>query len=232
MLKYLVTDEGGLTGAGYGLFIAVALVSLVIAVVIARRNTKSAPMSPKRLAFCAMGIALAYVTSYIQFLKLPMGGTVTLFSMLFLVLIGNWYGAGTGILVGLAYGVLQFIQDPYYLTFFQVCCDYLLAFAALGVAGFFRDKKHGLVKGYIAAVLCRGVFASLAGYLYWMEYMPESFPKSLTAVYPIVYNYSYLLVEGILTVILISIPAVSKALNQVRRIAIEEGGKTKAAATR
>ncbi len=71
-------------------------------------------------------------------------------------------------------------------------------------------------------MLCRGVFASLAGYLYWMEYMPEDFPKSLSAIYPVIYNYSYLLVEGILTVILISIPAVSKALNQVRRIALDE----------
>lgn len=222
MLKHFVTEEGGLTGAGYGLFIATAVICLLIAVAVARRNTKSSPISPKRLAFCAMGIALAFITSYIRFLKLPMGGTITLFSMLFIVLVGYWYGAGTGILVGLVYGILQFIQDPYFLTFFQVCCDYLLAFAALGVAGFFRKQKHGLVKGYIAAVLCRGVFASLAGYLYWMEYMPEDFPKSLSAIYPVIYNYSYLLVEGILTVILISIPAVSKALNQVRRIALDE----------
>ena len=222
MLKYFVTEEGGLTGAGYGLFIAVAVISLLAAVVLARRTKKSAPVSPKRLAFCAMGIALAFVTSYIQFLKLPMGGTITLFSMLFIVLVANWYGPATGILVGLVYGILQFIQDPYFLTFFQVCCDYLLAFAALGVAGFFRNQKHGLLKGYIAAILCRGVFASLAGYLYWMEYMPESFPKSLTALYPIIYNYSYILVEGIFTIILISIPAVSKALSQVRRIALDE----------
>ena len=92
MLKHFVTEEGGLTGAGYGLFIATAVICLLIAVAVARRNTKSSPISPKRLAFCAMGIALAFITSYIRFLKLPMGGTITLFSMLFIVLVGYWYG--------------------------------------------------------------------------------------------------------------------------------------------
>ena len=58
-------------------------------------------------------------------------------------------------------------------------------------------------------------------YLYWMSYMPDNFPKSLTAVYPILYNYSYLLAEGIITVIIISIPAVSKALTQIKRTALQ-----------
>ena len=37
--------------------------------------------------------------------------------MLFIVLVANWYGVGTGVLVGLAYGILQFIQEPYVLSF-------------------------------------------------------------------------------------------------------------------
>ena len=49
--------------------------------------------------------------------------------------------------------------------------------------------------------------------------MPENFPQSLTALYPIIYNYSYLLAEGVLTVILISLPPVKKALQTVARTA-------------
>ena len=78
--------------------------------------------------------------------------------MLFIVLIGYWYGVRTGVMVGLAYGILQFLQEPYFLTLFQVCCDYVFAFAALGLAGLFRGKKNGLVIGYIVAVLARGFF--------------------------------------------------------------------------
>ena len=149
---------------------------------------------------------------------MPFGGTVTLFSMLFIVLIANWYGAKIGILAGLAYGILQFLQEPYVLNFVQVCCDYIFAFAALGIAGLFRNKKHGLLKGYVAGILARGAFHSIGGYLFWMTYMPENFPKSLTAVYPIVYNYSFILAEGVLTIILLSIPAVTKALNQIKNM--------------
>lgn len=141
--------------------------------------------------------------------------------MLFIVLIGYWYGIKVGILTGLVYGIFQFLQEPYVLSFFQVCCDYILAFAALGLAGLFAKQSHGLLKGYIIAVIARGAFHSLGGYLYWMSYMPDNFPKSLTAVYPILYNYSYLLAEGIITVIIISVPAVSKALTQVKRAALQ-----------
>ena len=54
-----------------------------------------------------------------------------------------------------------------------------------------------------------------------MDYMPENFPQSLKAVYPIVYNYSYLLVEGILTVIVIRVPAVVSALERVKKQAAQ-----------
>ena len=178
-------------------------------------------MGTRQLVFCAMAMALAFITSYLKLFNMPWGGSVTLCSMLFIVLIANWYGPKTGILVGLAYGILQFIQEPYVLSLFQVCCDYILAFAALGVAGFFAKSKHGLLKGYIAAVIARGAFHALGGYLYWMDYMPDNFPKALTSVYPIVYNYSYLVAEGIITVIIISIPAVSKALNRVKQTALQ-----------
>ncbi len=220
-----ITSEGGLTTAGTVLFAVIGIAALVMAGIIASRVVRRGEgrkMSAKQLAFCAVAIALATVTSYVQLFKMPLGGAVTLFSMLFIVLIGNWYGPAVGIMVGFAFGVLQFIQEPYFLSVLQVCFDYLFAFAALGVSGFFRNKKNGLLKGYIAAVLARGVFATLAGYFFWYSTTPEGFPASLAWLYPIVYNFSYLLVEGIITIIVISIPAVAKALNQVKRIAVDE----------
>ena len=54
-----------------------------------------------------------------------------------------------------------------------------------------------------------------------MDYMPENFPQSLAALYPIIYNYSYILAEAVLTVIVISLPPVSKALLVVRKTAQE-----------
>ena len=221
MSELLVNAEGGLTTAGYAVTIIAGIALFLAAVFIASKSSSKKRMSTKQLVFCAAALALAYLTSYIKLFEMPWGGSVTLFSMLFIVLIANWYGVKAGILVGFAYGIIQFIQEPYVLTFFQVCCDYILAFAALGVAGFFAKSKYGLVKGYIVAVLARGVFHAIGGYLYWMDYMPDNFPKALASLYPILYNYSYLLVEGVITVIIISIPAVSKALGRVKRMAVE-----------
>ena len=196
------------------------VVCVLAGLALSDRTEKNRTFSARRLAYCAMAVALAYVTSFIKPFELPYGGSVTLLSMLFIVLVGNWYGVKTGVLVGFAYGVLQFLQEPYFLSLFQVCCDYVLAFAALGLSGLFRKRKNGLLIGYIAAVLARGFFHSLGGYLYWMDYMPENFPQSLRTLYPIIYNYSYLLAEGVITVIIIRLPAVSNALERIRKSAV------------
>ena len=220
MFSFLVNAEGGLTAAGYVVCIVAGIALFLLAIFFAGKSSEKSRMTTKQLIFCAVCMALAFVTSYIKLFEMPWGGSVTLCSMLFIVMVANWYGVKTGILVGLAYGILQFIQEPYVLSLFQVCCDYVLAFAALGVAGFFSKSPKGLVKGYIAAVLARGAFHALGGYLYWMSYMPDNFPQSLKAVYPIVYNYSFLLVEALITAVLISVPAVASALNQVKRTAV------------
>ena len=218
MLSLIVNGEGGLTIAGYAVSVVLLAGSLLAGLTLADRGEKKG-FAVKQLAYCAMAVALAYVTSFIKVFKLPYGGSVTLMSMLFIVLVAYWYGVRTGMLVGFAYGMMQFLQEPYFLSLFQVCCDYVLAFAALGLAGLFRGRKNGLLTGYIVAVLARGAFHSIGGYLYWMDYMPENFPQALRTLYPIIYNYSYLLAEGVVTVIVMKLPAVDPALERVRKAA-------------
>ena len=218
MMNLLVTADGGLTTAGYVISVIAVIALAAIVAVLLNKIGGGKKLTTQQLVTCAAALALAYITSYIKLFKLPFGGSVTLFSMLFIVLIGYWYGAKVGILTGLVYGIFQFLQEPYVLSFFQVCCDYILAFGAMGVAGFFsKSKKYGLQKAYLAAIIARGVFHSLGGYLYWMDYMPENFPQSLAALYPIIYNYSYILLEGVLTLVVISIPAVAQGLNQIKK---------------
>lgn len=220
-MSLFVNAEGGLTAAGYGTSAALLAVCLLAGLAADRRDGKRVDV--RRLAYSAMAMALAYVTSFIKVFKLPYGGSVTLLSMLFIVLIGYWYGVRTGVLVGFAYGILQFLQEPYFLSLFQVCCDYVLAFAALGLSGLFRNRKNGLLMGYITAVLVRGAFHSLGGYLYWMDYMPENFPQALRQLYPIIYNYSYLLAEAALTIVVLKLPQMEKALDRLREAAVTRG---------
>lgn len=168
----------------------------------------------KKLVFSAMGIALATVTSYIKIWEMPMGGSITLLSMLFICLIGYWFGARYGIITGIAYGLLQFIIDPYMLSIPQVLFDYPFAFGALGLSGFFCNRKHGLQLGYIFGVLGRFVFSTLSGVIFFASYAPEGMSPW---VYSTLYQGSYLGTEGIITLIIISIPPVTKALNNIKK---------------
>ena len=220
MSKFIVTTEGGLTGAGYTLCVVGIILLLIISTISIKKTGEKKKLSSKQLIYCGTAIALGYLCSYLRIFPMPLGGSVTLFSMLFICLIGHWYGLKVGLMTGLAYGILQFIQEPYVLTLFQVCCDYLFAFAALGLSGLFTKSKNGLLKGYIFSVIVRGAFHSLGGYLFWMDYMPESFPKQFTIIYPLVYNYSYLLAEGALTIVVFSLQPVKTALALLKKNAM------------
>ena len=216
---YYVLEKGGYVVLGVAIFLLICIAAAIMS-----KKDEGDSRRAVRLTVSAISIALAFITSYIQLFKLPWGGCVTLFSMFFVCFVGYLYGPSTGLTAAFAYGILQFLQSggSYILSLPQVLFDYILAFAALGVAGFFYKNKNGLIIGYIAGCLARGVFASVAGYLYWMDYMPESFPKKLAMLYPIAYNYSYILIEMALTLVLLAIPSVRKA---IKRIAFEATNK-------
>ena len=172
----------------------------------------------KPLVFAAAAIALGMITSFLKLFEAPMGGSVTLFSMLFICCIGYWYGLRTGLITGFAYGLLQLISDPYIISLPQMITDYLLAFGALGLSGLFCNKKNGLIKGYIAGVLGRYLFAFLSGLIFFASYAEGTGMSA--PVYSLAYNGSYLGCEAFMTLIILSIPAVNKAFLRVKQMAV------------
>ena len=213
-----------MTPLGNAVLIAIGVA--VLALIGFMRSKKSTEKSSSKfsvttITFAGVSIALAYVLSYVKIYQMPWGGSITLLSMFFVTFVGYLFGPGVGFSAGFIFSILEFLQDggSYMLSPFQVCCDYFLAFTALGLSGLFRGKKNGLVVGYVVAVLARGIFHTIGGYIYWMDYMPDNFPVSLKVVYPICYNFAYLIPEAILTVIVISLPPVKKAIGSVRRLA-------------
>lgn len=216
----VLTEDGvySLTGAGYTVLVLVMLALLLVACFITKADQRG-KTGTRRLVFSAMAIALAFVTSFIKFLHLPMGGSITLFSMFFICLIGYWYGLRVGLMAAVAYGILQMVVDPYIISVPQMLCDYIFAFGALGLSGVFSNAKHGLVKGYLLGVVGRYVFSFLSGLIFFGQFAPEGMHP---AVYSASYNGIYIFTEAILTIIIISIPAVSKALTNVKNLATQE----------
>ena len=214
------TDEWGgviynLKPAGYTAIVIIMVLAFLAGVAFFGGKRK---FSTKQLAYSALAIALATVTSFIKVLHMPMGGSVTLLSMLFIVLVGYWYGLGPGLTTAFAYGVLQMVIDPYIISFPQMLVDYIFAFTALGLAGLFANSKNGLTKGYIAGVLGRYFFAFLSGWIFFGIYAADYGYKS-AVVYSLVYNGAYLGLEALITLIIINIPGVKKGLKRVKTLA-------------
>lgn len=220
----IIDEEYGnyfnLTPAGYGLLVAVMLMLFIGACYISGKKQEKqgkSPISAKQLAFCAAAMGLAMVTSYLKLFHLPMGGSVTLFSMLFICLIGHWFGLRTGLMAACAYGILQLVVDPYIISIPQMLTDYLFGFGALGLSGMFCDKKHGLVKGYLLGILGRFFFTFLSGMIFFGQYGAD---YGLSApVYSFLYNGSYIGAEAVLTFIVLAIPSVQKGLAHIKMLA-------------
>ncbi len=178
-------------------------------------------LTTRKLVFCAMALALATVIStVIKLPSLPAGGSITLFSMLVICLVGYWYGPVIGLITALAYGVLQFITGPYVVHPVQVLLDYPLAFGALGLSGFFWQKKNGLIIGYVAGVLGRLLMHEISGYLFYTEYVSGDPGANLSAIWAsTVYNMSYILPEMILTLILLCLPQIRDMLKRLKALA-------------
>ena len=219
-LTYVPTTLGKVVLA----LIIVALIA--VALVFARKNAvkDSSDKNPtmkltiKQLAFCAMCLALATVLSEIKIFDMPTGGSITLLSMFVIALPGILFGLVPGIVTAVAYGILQLIIDPYVLYPMQLVVDYILAFGALGLSGLFYGKKGAVIKGYISAVIGRYIFSVISGWIFFGAYAWEGWNP---LPYSLAYNAAYIFAEAALTVIILAIPPVNKAVWQVIKLANE-----------
>ncbi len=207
-----------LTGAGYGVLIAVMIAVLLIGCMTGNRERKTR-ISTRQLVFSAMAMALGTVTSMIKLLDLPMGGSITLCSMMFICLIGYLFGLRTGLMAAIAYGFLQLVLDPYIISIPQMLTDYIFAFGALGLSGLFSGKKNGMVWGYLVGVLGRYFFSFLSGMIFFGSYASS---YNMTApVYSLLYNGSYLGTEAAITIAILLLPPVKQGLLKIKKMAQE-----------
>ena len=150
---------------------------------------------------CAMMIALAFALSWVTLWKMPMGGSVTLASMLPIMLMSIKHGTKTGLATAFLYSLTQVAQAlvqgdvfPYcqsiLLVVICVLFDYVVPFTVLGLAGIFSKKGRiwtytGMVAVTVARFLCH--FAT--GVAIWGQWAPEGMNKFL---YSLFYNGSFL----------------------------------------
>ena len=191
----------GVTWIALGVVAALGLI--VLAVSMSKKK-----WTAKMIAFGALAIALSFVLSCVRLYRMPTGGSVTPGSMLPLMLFSVSFGMGPDLVAGLAYGLLQYLQGGWWLNVWQFLLDYLLAFAALGLAGIAHNKKeHWLYLSIPVAALGRAVCAILAG-LMWVADTPleeltiGSIQFNSPLLYSVVYNGAYLIPDTLICLLL------------------------------
>lgn len=177
---------------------AAALIGVLI-LIIALIRFKRISFNTKLIASIGVALALSIVLSFFKLYKLPFGGSVTLGSMVPIILVSLVYGPEVGFLTGLLYGIIDLILDPYILHPVQVLFDYPLPYMALGVAGYFKDKK---LLGTIVAVFARFIFHYIAGITFWASTAPKG---TSPYIYSLVYNGSFLSIDGLICLVIIAV---------------------------
>ena len=220
-----VEDEDGAvtympTIAGYTVFVLAMVVFLIIGCAIGSRKKR---INTKQLCFSGLALALGCVASFLTLFEMPMGGSVTALSMFFISLIGYWYGPVTGIMAAVSYGLIQLTLNPYIVSVPQLMLDYILGFGALGFSGFFSKfkSKFAVIYGFLTGAFGRLVFTVLSGWIFFGSYASYyGFKYGFT--YSLAYNSAYICTEAAITVAILLIPQMRKALAYTKRIAEDQ----------
>lgn len=246
MAVHYASGEAGKAYSDVGLYISsVAVVAVIAAIAFIADRGKSV-LDTRTVTYAAVCVALSFALSYVRIIRMPMGGSITLASMLPLMLFSLMFGSRRGVLVGLVYGALQAVQDPWIVHPAQFVLDYAAAFAAIGLTGCIRD--FGLFKGNVRAqfalgalVACAlrfvshyfaGVFAfGMYGAVFAADYGMPALANAY--FYSFVYQCMYLLPE--LTIVLVAGVAALSSRSFARQVDMfsrpaDKGSRTSCAA--
>lgn len=191
--------------------------TIVAALLLGRKDTKG--FDTRCIAFAGITVALSFTLSYVKLWRMPQGGSVTLVSMLPIMLFSYVYGAKKGVLIGLIYGILQSLQDPYIVHPAQFLLDYPIAYAVTGLAGcltytnIFKNlpQVKFAVGAFIGAAL-RFVSHVLSGVFAFGAYAKDAGASS-AFTYSLVYNL-VVLIDVALVIIVGIILFSSKSFNK------------------
>ena len=190
-------------------FIAIGVI-VVLAIILLDIAKSSKKWTAKTVAYAALSIALSFVLSCFRLYRMPTGGSVTPGSMLPLMVFSAAFGVGPGMAAGLVYGLLQYLQGGWWLNTWQFILDYLLAFAALGLAGIAHNKSDKwLYIGIPVAGLGRATCAILAGLMWAADTLARgkvlkigSTVYDSSLLYSVLYNGAYLIPDTIICLLL------------------------------
>lgn len=160
----------------------------------------------------AILLALAVVLNYLSqflFVNMPQGGSVTL-AMFPILLFAHRWGVVPGLAVGFVYGLTDMLIGSAYAYGWQsILLDYLLAYTALGLGGFFKGKAWGIFPDVAIGCLGRYLVHHISGVTLYRILVPTTVKglESLGAldnphIYSLLYNGVYMLPNTVIALAL------------------------------
>ena len=172
-------------------------------------------ISTRKLVESAMLVAVGTVLSLIKF-DMPMGGGITLCSMLPLIILSHRYGWRWGVVSAFVYSVLQMVlglDNVRYATSFGMAVaiamlDYIVAYTVIGLSGIFdRPMGKGLsavMTGVAVTFVLRFICHFITGVWIWDAMWPNEYGMT-SYIYSLAYNGSYMAGELVLTEIVVAL---------------------------
>ncbi len=194
--------------------VAIALIIVTIFIVL---NKKSGGLKwdTRMVTYGAVCIALSFILSYIRLWHMPQGGSITAASMLPMLLYGYMAGPLWGLVAGIAYAILQCLQDCYFLSIPQFFFDYIFPFLAISaLSGVFKTKNKtvNIFCGFTLAIIVRYACHVFAGIVFWAEYAPYN-----PVLYSLAYN-SFVFIDAIPCYILVTIPSIQRLFKRIPKV--------------
>ncbi len=169
----------------------------------------------KRLAETAILLAAATVLSMIKF-DMPMGGGVTICSMLPLILLSFRYGWKWGLFSSFVYSLLQLLLGLDNVQYASsaimaagiIFLDYIIAYTVIGLASLLCLKPvkslRAVITGIIFTFFIRFICHFITGVWIWDALWPNELGMT-SVVYSAAYNGWYMAAETVLSIVVVCI---------------------------
>lgn len=159
----------------------------------------------QRMVTTAVMSALAVILTYIEIQVGPAGGSINIV-MLPIIIVAYCYGLVWGIGSGLVVGFVKcLIGGGIGWGLLSILLDYVLAYAAVGLAGIFAGNKWGLGLGAVVGCVARFVIHFISGITIYAIVTPETIAGVTTSnawLYSLIYNGLYMLPSSAIVIVL------------------------------
>ena len=198
-------EYGSTTISIVGIILAViGIIMLIIGLM------KKSKVTTRQLVESALMIAVAVVLNEVLKIPSPLGGGLTVVSMLPLVIISHRHGAAWGLFTAFVFSLIELLfglknigyADSTVMAIGIMFLDYILAYSVIGLSGIFGKSRSAVAIGIAVTFTLRFICHWVAGAWIWGVWMPDEYMGMTMTnpwIYSALYNGWYMAAELVLT---------------------------------